>query len=132
MAVPKTESDLYRQEHPVESEDLLLAKYEELEEELAKIPDDVKKVYLQAVEKCPDLVGQKEKLKFLRCEVFNADVSCRRNLLKNPYPVEESAIHVSLQYLVFSYDNKSLQRNVWWPTGTSDLKSLDRTERFCP
>lgn len=31
--------------------------------------------YQQAVKKCPQLVSKKEKLMFLRCEVFNADVS---------------------------------------------------------
>jgi len=78
IEVPKTMPDKYMQEHPIESDTLITSKIEEFDTELAKIPDDdVKKAaYLQALEKCPDLVSsQKEKLKFLRCEVFNADVS---------------------------------------------------------
>jgi hypothetical protein len=75
MFVPKTKPDLYQQEHPIESEDLILAKLDELEAELAKIADKDKATYLQALEKCPQLVSNKEKLQFLRCEVFNADVS---------------------------------------------------------
>ena len=75
MKVPKTEPDMYKQEHPIESEELLSIKMQELESELVKLSEKEKATYLLAVEKCPEQVCEKEKLKFLRCEVFNADVS---------------------------------------------------------
>lgn len=75
MFVTKTKPDMYSQEHPIESEELILAKLDELQTELDGISDKDKATYLQALEKCPRLVSKKEKLQFLRCEVFNADVS---------------------------------------------------------
>ena len=74
MFVPKTKPDMYQQEHPIESEDLILTKLKELEVELEKIPVNEKTIFLQAVKKCPQLVSNTEKIQFLRCEVFNADV----------------------------------------------------------
>lgn len=75
MKVLKTEPDMYKQEHPIESDELIEAKLKELELELEKLSVPIKASYLQAVEKSPKLVSRKEKLQFLRCEVFNADVS---------------------------------------------------------
>ena len=66
----------YGQVHPVETEDLIQNKLEELETELDKIPPEDKLQWMQALAKCDDSqVGQDFKLQFLRCEVFNADVS---------------------------------------------------------
>jgi len=69
--------DIYGQVHPVETEQLLADKRVELEEELSKIPSEDKTDWMEAQTKCEDqsLVGDDFKLKFLRCEVFNADVS---------------------------------------------------------
>ena len=71
--------DVYGQVHPVETPDLLETKRAELEEELRKIPMEEKIEWMEAQAKCgidhPDLVGDDFKLQFLRCEVFNADVS---------------------------------------------------------
>ena len=75
MKVPKTEPDMYKQEHPIESEELIEFKLQELEEELDKLSPVIKANYVEALARSPELVSRKEKLKFLRCEVFNADVS---------------------------------------------------------
>ena len=73
--------DVYGQLHPLETEDLVYQKRKEFEDELAKIPHGQKKCLLQAQEKCPQLLNDDFKLKFLRCEVFNADVSERAYVL---------------------------------------------------
>lgn len=69
--------DVYGQVHPVEAEDLLISKLQELEHELDQIPTEDKSEWMQAMAKCPELVAEDFKLKFLRCEVFNSDVSKR-------------------------------------------------------
>lgn len=69
-------ADVYGQVHPVETPELLKTKRSEMETELDLIPPDEKQAWMQALAKCDEsLVGDDFKLKFLRCEVFNADVS---------------------------------------------------------
>lgn len=75
MDVPYTLPDQYSQKHPVESPELIQAKLKELEDELEAISENDKKTYSEALKKCPELITEKEKLMFLRCEVFNTDVS---------------------------------------------------------
>jgi hypothetical protein len=75
METQYTEADQYAQKHPIESPELIENKLKELENELEKIPEMQKPAFLQALKKCPALVAEKDKLKFLRCEVFNTDVS---------------------------------------------------------
>ena len=67
--------DEYGQLHPVETAELIKKKREEFEAELEKLPAGKKANYLKAEEKCPELLTDDFKLYFLRCEVFNADVS---------------------------------------------------------
>jgi len=69
------EPDIYGQVHPTETPELVAEKLAALDVELDKIPAEKKPQYQLALEKCPQLVDQDVKLQFLRCEVFNADVS---------------------------------------------------------
>jgi hypothetical protein len=67
--------DVYGQVHPVETQELIAIKLKEFVEEVAKLPDDKVLCLKQAQDICPHLLDDDFKLIFLRCEVFNADVS---------------------------------------------------------
>lgn len=49
-----------------------------LDEELAKVPDGTKQQFLQAKEKCPQLLGDKFKIMFLRSEEYDAKRAATR------------------------------------------------------
>ena len=70
-----TEIDLYGQRHPIENEELIGTKLKEFDSEVEKLPNDEKPCLMEAQSKCPDLLIDDFKLMFLRCEIFNADVS---------------------------------------------------------
>ena len=72
--IPMTEADQYGQAHPIESDDLISEKLKDLEKEITLLADDKRAAYNQAKDKCPELLTDKFKLMFLRCEVFNAKV----------------------------------------------------------
>jgi hypothetical protein len=67
--------DIYGQVHPNETPELIALKQREFETEIEKLAADTKQNLLQAQERCPELLTHDFKLLFLRCEVFNADVS---------------------------------------------------------
>jgi len=70
-----SEPDQYGQVHPDETPELVRAKLQDLEGEIAKIPKEEKEAFEQAKVKCPGQLTEAFKLMFLRCEVFIADVS---------------------------------------------------------
>lgn len=71
-----TESDdLYGQRHPIENAEVIGRKLKQFEAEVDKIPESDRACLTQAQSKCPQLLIDDFKLMFLRCEVFNADVS---------------------------------------------------------
>mmetsp|Transcript_7639 Transcript_7639/g.10882 ORF Transcript_7639/g.10882 Transcript_7639/m.10882 type:complete len:380 (-) Transcript_7639:254-1393(-) len=64
---------------PEETTGLIEKKMKELDEELKGIPDKQKAGYMQALEKCPDMVDDHNfKLLFLRCEVFRVKAAAKR------------------------------------------------------
>jgi len=76
--IVSTEPDIYGQCHPVETPELIAQGFANLDAELAKIPIQDKAVLMRAMKECPDVVNDKHKLMFLRCEVFNADLAAKR------------------------------------------------------
>lgn len=67
--------DQYGQVHPEETPEMIKTKLAAFNDEVDKLPEEAKKDLLTAQQKCPQLLTDDFKLMFLRCEVFNADVS---------------------------------------------------------
>lgn len=67
--------DIYNQIHPEETPELIAKGQAALHLELEKLTAEKRAGWMQAKAKCPDLVNGDHTLMFLRCEVFNADVS---------------------------------------------------------
>jgi hypothetical protein len=114
--------DVYGQVHPIETEDLIARKQKEFEDELEKIPESEKQNMLKAQEKCPDLLTDDFKLKFLRCEVFNSDVS--QIWIIQGCNVTNRSTSCSCMFFV------SLLQSDMFSTGTNVLESLVRRRRF--
>ena len=70
-----SEPDVYGQRHPVETPALITETLAQLEVEIDLLPEASKVGLEQAKQKCPDMLDDAFKLMFLRCEVFNTDVS---------------------------------------------------------
>lgn len=68
-------ADMYGQIHPDETPEMIATGLSELRIELSKIPNKESEAYQRASRICPDVMNESHKLMFLRCEVFNADVS---------------------------------------------------------
>jgi len=75
-AATAAQLNLYGQRaQPEETPDFLSKSHAKLLKELDKLDEETKKDWLQAKVKCPNLVGEEHRLMFLRCEVFNEEVS---------------------------------------------------------
>ena len=76
---PKEENsedvDVYGQSRPRETESMIAESLHAFQETLDKTPPSEKQALCQAEEKCPELLTEKFKLMFLRCEAFDIDVS---------------------------------------------------------
>lgn len=70
--------DVYGQVHPNETPELVKRKRVEFEEEVAKLPAEICGNLRKAQEVCPEFLTDDFKLKFLQCEVFNADLAAHR------------------------------------------------------
>ena len=80
--IEMTQPDIYGQCHPIETPTLIETKLKEFEEELLKLPEEKTISLKMANEKCPPgYIDNDFKLMFLRCEVFNVDVSIQYSLL---------------------------------------------------
>jgi len=75
--------DIYGQVHPEETLDLVnnrIAAFDKAVKAVTKVESEQNKCLLQATSKCPELLSEKFKLLFLRCEVFNVDLAVKRYL----------------------------------------------------
>jgi len=110
--------DVYGQVHPIETPELIQEKLLALHKELAQLPEEKTKAWKQAQEQCPQLVDQDFELQFLRCEVFNADVSHVFDIVVgvvNKSPMLTSTTSVT---------STSSLPNDWSSIGKNELKSL--------
>eukprot|EP00978_Attheya_sp_CCMP212_P036083 scaffold161126_cov46-Attheya_sp.AAC.1 len=72
----KTDRDQYGQEHPIETPELISSSLSLLVVELADIRRSERQYLVEAEEKYPELAKSDEhRILFLRCEMFNVDVS---------------------------------------------------------
>jgi hypothetical protein len=79
MADSYTSPDVYGQVHPIESDELVQRKLQELETHLAEIAQTAAAAYGEAQTKCPQLIANDNfKLVLLRCEQFNAKLAAER------------------------------------------------------
>jgi len=73
--------DVYGQVHPIETPDLIerkLAEFDDLVADRTKRTDESNRHLIQALGRCPELLTDKFKLMFLRCEVFNTALAVAR------------------------------------------------------
>ena len=99
MLTPKTkEEDVYGQVHPIETNVFVSEKLAAFQEELGKIPRHEKEEVCAAEVKCPKLLTADFKLMFLRCEVFNVDVSCYKSFV-HPWPCMHAVVSKPESYL---------------------------------
>lgn len=74
----EAEDDCYGQKHPIENPCLIAKNIVAFDAAVENIPKKKRSTLLQAVERCPELLDEGFKLKFLRCECFNEKRAARR------------------------------------------------------
>mmetsp|Transcript_4392 Transcript_4392/g.9291 ORF Transcript_4392/g.9291 Transcript_4392/m.9291 type:complete len:327 (-) Transcript_4392:489-1469(-) len=70
--------DVYKQVHTTETPEMITRGLENLRAALDELPAFAKVGWRKALDRCPELVGTKHRLMFLRCEVFMADRAAYR------------------------------------------------------
>mmetsp|Transcript_20944 Transcript_20944/g.45673 ORF Transcript_20944/g.45673 Transcript_20944/m.45673 type:complete len:317 (+) Transcript_20944:15-965(+) len=73
-------AEIYGQVHPNETPDLVSESLKGLTEEIDGMPAEKRVNWEKAKERCPELTGDRHKLMFLRCEVFNVGLAALRLL----------------------------------------------------
>ena len=112
-AATTAQLNLYGQRaQPEETPDFLSKSHAKLLKELDKLDEETKNGWLQAKVKCPNLVGEEHRLMFLRCEVFNEEVSdcyiypiCIVNRIY--YDVDSPTVSHALTYIKISFIDNS-------------------------
>ena len=72
------EPDVYGQIHPIETPEMIATAQKELENEIEKLPDNLKSTIRLAESKCPELTTPEMRLAFLRAEVFKPKLAAER------------------------------------------------------
>ncbi|CAB9512436.1 tocopherol transfer protein [Seminavis robusta] len=70
--------DVYGQLHPVETPQLIAGKIVAFDAAVNNLPRKRRAALSQAVEECPELLTEKFKLQFLRCDCFNVQLAAKR------------------------------------------------------
>jgi len=78
MSTEVKEEDIYGQVILKETSELISTNLEKLDEELERIPNAEKVAWALANERCPQFITKEFKLKFLRCEIFDATLAAKR------------------------------------------------------
>lgn len=83
---------------PEESPPFIESKMAEFDAMLEKVPPKKKENYAAAKEKCPDETGREFKLVFLRCEVFDVQVTEQRNWHSASHSRKQAAVRRWIKY----------------------------------
>ena len=126
-AATAAQLNLYGQRaQPEETPDFLSKSHAKLLKELDKLDEDTKNGWLQAKVKCPNLVGEEHRLMFLRCEVFNEEVSdcyiypiCIVNRIY--YDVDSPVSHALMHFYIHDNLFISFIDNSWQQKGFASI-----------
>jgi hypothetical protein len=100
--VPMTDPDIYGQRHPIEGEELVQFKLREFDLAVAAIPPKSRQTVDTAETRCPQLLTNRFKLMFLRCDCFNAAVSFFLLIVQKKKRIGSVLLHTSMQPVLTS------------------------------